>query len=146
MPNLHAQHGTANCTHQHHSSCGTCHQSGTYTTPGAMHPPPAVACAPPTGSTVMPCALSGSAGAPDIAGVGRTAGEEQLRQAAFGQNNKMYEAQEFKPADEDPSRLYHCREVDGNWTLRNRYTIDNMGDCRWYMADGGWFYAVRLAN
>ncbi|KAG4262250.1 hypothetical protein FPRO03_11123 [Fusarium proliferatum] len=83
---------------------------------------------------------------PDVTGVGRTAGEEQLRQIQFAHANKMYEPQDFKPADDDPSRFYYVREVDGNWTQRNRFTIDHMGDSRWYVTDEGWFYAVRLPN
>ncbi|KAF4341415.1 hypothetical protein FBEOM_4663 [Fusarium beomiforme] len=83
---------------------------------------------------------------PDVTGVGRTAGEEQLRQIQFAYANKMYEPQDFKPADDDPSRFYYVREVDGNWTQRNRFTIDHMGACRWYVTDEGWFYAVRLPN
>ncbi|CAJ0541735.1 Ff.00g081990.m01.CDS01 [Fusarium sp. VM40] len=83
---------------------------------------------------------------PDVSGMGRTAGEEQLRQIQFAHANKLYEPQEFKPADDDPSRFYYVREVDGNWTQRNRFTIDHMGDSRWYVTDEGWFYAVRLPN
>ncbi|KAF4453098.1 hypothetical protein F53441_4158 [Fusarium austroafricanum] len=83
---------------------------------------------------------------PDVTGVGRTAGEEQLRQIQFAHANKMYEPQDFKPADDDPSRFYYVREVDGNWTQRNRFTIDHMGDSKWYVTDEGWFYAVRLPN
>ncbi|KAI9167500.1 hypothetical protein HJFPF1_03628 [Paramyrothecium foliicola] len=83
---------------------------------------------------------------PDISGIGRTTGEEGLRQIKFAHANKMFEPQEFKPADDDPSRFYYVREVDGNWTQRNRFTIDRMGDCRWYVTDEGWFYAVRLPD
>ncbi|RGP80956.1 hypothetical protein FLONG3_882 [Fusarium longipes] len=83
---------------------------------------------------------------PEVMGVGRTAGEEQLRQIKFAHANKLYEPQDFKPADDDPSRFYYVREVDGNWTQRNRFTIDHMGDSKWYVTDEGWFYAVRLPN
>ena len=83
---------------------------------------------------------------PDVLGLGRTAGEEQNRQAAFAHANKLFEAQEFKPSDDDPSRFYYVRELDGNWTQRNRFSIDHMGDCRWFVTDEGWFYAVRLPN
>ncbi|GKU03276.1 hypothetical protein FLAG1_05712 [Fusarium langsethiae] len=82
----------------------------------------------------------------EVMGVGRTAGEEQLRQIKFAHANKLYEPQDFKPADDDPSRFYYVREVDGNWTQRNRFTIDHMGDSKWYVTDEGWFYAVRLPN
>ncbi|PNH56545.1 hypothetical protein VD0002_g2934 [Verticillium dahliae] len=83
---------------------------------------------------------------PDVSGVGRTSGEVALENAQFAYANGLYEPQDFKPADDDPSRYYPVREVDGNWTQRNRYTIDNLGDCRWYVSEGGYFYAVRLPN
>jgi hypothetical protein len=92
-----------------------------------------------------PPVFTGNSGnAPDVSGIGRTPAEEQLRQVQFAYNNKLFEPQEFKPADDDPSRFYWCREKDGAWTQRNRYTIDNVGDHRWYVTDEGWFYAVRL--
>lgn len=91
--------------------------------------------------------IAGNTGpAPEVAGLGRTAGEEQLRQLNFAHSNKLFEPQDFKPSDDDPSRFYYIRELDGNWTQRNRFTIDHMGDCRWYVTDEGWFYAVRLPN
>ncbi|KAH6890526.1 hypothetical protein B0T10DRAFT_548048 [Thelonectria olida] len=67
---------------------------------------------------------------PDVAGVGRTAGEEQLRQIKFAHSNRLYEPQDFKPADDDPGRHYWLREVDGNWTQRSRHTLDHIGDIR----------------
>ncbi|KAJ4324168.1 hypothetical protein N0V84_004001 [Fusarium piperis] len=102
------------------------------------------------GVAAMPGAvpiIAGNSGhIPDVTGLGRTAGEEQLRQIQFAHENRLYEPQDFKPADDDPSRFYYVREVDGNWTQRNRFTIDHMGDCRWYVTDEGWFYAVRLPS
>ncbi|KAK3494976.1 uncharacterized protein B0T23DRAFT_403768 [Neurospora hispaniola] len=89
--------------------------------PGAVHPEPAL-------------------------GVGLTASEVAANNEQIAYENNMDEAQDFKPADDDPSRMYRCREVDGNWTLRNRFTIDNLGDCRWYMTDDGVFYAVRMQS
>lgn len=62
-------------------------------------------------------------------------------------NRDIDEPQDFRPADDNPSRMYRVREVDGGWTIRNRYTIDNMeGEFRWYITDEGVFYAVRLPN
>ncbi|KAM3553064.1 hypothetical protein ARSEF4850_007091 [Beauveria asiatica] len=90
--------------------------------------------------------IAGNGNPPDVSGLGRTQGEETLRQLQFAHANKLFEPQEFKPADDDPSRFYYVREVDGNWTQRNRFTIDHMGDCRWYVTDEGWFYAVRLPD
>ncbi|KFA65998.1 hypothetical protein S40285_07178 [Stachybotrys chlorohalonatus IBT 40285] len=91
--------------------------------------------------------IAGNSGpAPDILGIGHTQGEETVRQLEFAYANKLFEPQEFKPADEDPSRFYYVREVDGSWTQRNRFSIDSNGDCRWYVTDEGWFYAVRLPD
>ncbi|KAK2592514.1 hypothetical protein QQS21_009789 [Conoideocrella luteorostrata] len=87
-----------------------------------------------------------SSNIPDVSGLGKTQNEETLRQVEFAYNNRLFEPQDFKPADDDPSRFYYVREVDGNWTQRNRFTIDHMGDCRWYVTDEGWFYAVRLPD
>ncbi|RFU74092.1 hypothetical protein TARUN_8161 [Trichoderma arundinaceum] len=91
--------------------------------------------------------IAGNAGQiPDVSGLGRTPAEETVRQLQFAHANKLFEPQEFKPSDDDPSRFYYVREVDGNWTQRNRFTIDHLGDCRWYVTDEGWFYAVRMPN
>jgi hypothetical protein len=113
---------------------------------------PASTCIPTGAPTVVggaPPFLSGANGsgtAPDILGLGRTQGEETIRQLNFAHANRMFETQDFKPSDDDPSRFYYVRELDGNWTQRNRFTIDHMGDSRWYVTDEGWFYAVRLPN
>lgn len=93
----------------------------------------------------LPVFAGNSGHIPEVTGLGRTAGEEQLRQVKFAHSNRLYEPQDFKPADPDPSRYYYVRELDGNWTQRNRFTIDSM-DCRWYVTDEGWFYAVRLPD
>lgn len=104
----------------------------------------------PGGPAVMgggvPVIAGNSGNPPEISGLGRTQGEETVRQLQFAHSNKLFEPQDFKPADDDPSRFYYVREVDGNWTQRNRFTIDHMGDCRWYVTDEGWFYAVRLPD
>jgi hypothetical protein len=88
----------------------------------------------------------GGAAPPAITGQGATASEVAADQVKFAYENGLFEPQDFKPADDDPSRYYYVREVDGVWTQRNRYTIDNLGDCRWYITDSGYFYAVRLPN
>lgn len=118
-----------------------------YMPPGAQgYQPMAPALAQP--AMGAPPFFAGNAGpnVPEVAGLGRTPHEEMLRQIQFAHANKVFEAQDFKPADDDPSRFYFVREVDGNWTQRNRFSIDHMGDCRWYVTDEGWFYAVRLPN
>ncbi|KAI1646327.1 uncharacterized protein F4817DRAFT_316824 [Daldinia loculata] len=84
--------------------------------------------------------------APDVMGIGKTATEIQMEQYHTALNTGALEGQDIAPADPDPSRMYYCRELDGAWTLRNRFCIDNMGDCRWYVKPGGIFYAVRLAD
>ncbi|PNP45031.1 hypothetical protein TGAMA5MH_03446 [Trichoderma gamsii] len=94
----------------------------------------------------MPVFTGNGGQIPDVSGLGRTPGEETVRQHQFAHANKLFEPQEFKPSDDDPSRFYYVREVDGNWTQRNRFTIDHLGDCRWYVTDEGWFYAVRMPN
>ena len=88
--------------------------------------------------------VPGTAGLPpEVTGIGRTAGEVALQQIEFAMANGRYEPQDFKPADDNPSKYYFVREVDGNWTQRNRFTIDKMGDCRWYITDEGTWYAAR---
>jgi hypothetical protein len=100
------------------------------------------------GNTPHPMFMDGMQGGvhPEPAmGIGSTAGEIHAQHAHFAHENNMFEPQDFKPADDDPSRYYMVRELDGNWTQRNRFTIDNLG-CRWYLTDEGYFYAVRLAD
>lgn len=75
-------------------------------------------------------------------------GPEMLHaQMAAAENQEMNQKQEMKPADDDPKRMYWCREPDGSWIQRNRLTIDSgdIGDIRWYEMDGK-FYAVRLES
>ncbi|KAI2469212.1 hypothetical protein F4781DRAFT_233427 [Annulohypoxylon bovei var. microspora] len=113
------------------------------TQPGAF--PPMMGQPQVAGPSGMPGAFPVSS-APDIMGIGKTGMEVQLEQYHTAMNNKALEGQDIAPADPDPSRMYYCRELDGEWTLRNRFGIDNMGDCRWYVLPGGIFYAVRLAD
>lgn len=82
---------------------------------------------------------------PDVMGIGRTAGEVAAEQAKMAEQDEVYQPQDFKPADDSPSRFYPVREVDGTWTQRSRFTIDNL-DCRWYLHQNGYFYAVRLSD
>ncbi|KAK1238705.1 hypothetical protein MKX07_004281 [Trichoderma sp. CBMAI-0711] len=98
------------------------------------------------GAGGMPVFAGNGGQIPDVSGLGKTPAEETIRQLQFAHTNKLFEPQEFKPSDDDPSRFYYVREVDGNWTQRNRFTIDHLGDCRWYVTDEGWFYAVRMPN
>ncbi|KAI2613097.1 uncharacterized protein GGS25DRAFT_518778 [Hypoxylon fragiforme] len=81
--------------------------------------------------------------APDVMGIGKTGTEVQMEQYYTALNNGALEGQDIAPADPDPSRMYYVRELDGEWTLRNRFGIDNLDGCRWYVMPGGVFYAVR---
>lgn len=83
--------------------------------------------------------------APDIMGIGRTQGENTYDMLESMHKDNILEAQDIKPADDDPSRMYLCRELDGNWTKRSRFTIDRL-PCRWYVTPWGGFYAVRLED
>lgn len=76
-------------------------------------------------------------------GIGQTASEVA---AACMMNPELNEPQDFKPADENPSRMYMVRQLDGQYIQMSRATIDSFGDkgVRWYCMDDGVFYAVRL--
>lgn len=78
---------------------------------------------------------------------GLTQGEKTNEQVLTSVRNEMNDKQEMKPANDDPFKEYWVRELDGNWTQRNRMTIDSgdIGKCRWYAVDGV-FYAVRLPD
>ncbi|ETS85746.1 hypothetical protein PFICI_03771 [Pestalotiopsis fici W106-1] len=82
---------------------------------------------------------------PDIMGVGRTQGEHNAQLLNDMHASSLLEPQEMKPADDDPSRMYLLRELDGNWTKRNRFTLDRL-PVRWYVTPWGGFYAVRLED
>lgn len=78
-------------------------------------------------------------------GVGQTAGEVA---AGFMMNPELNEPQDFKPGDDNPSRMYMVRQLDGQYIQMSRATIDSFGDkgARWYCTDDGVFYAVRLED
>jgi len=78
---------------------------------------------------------------------GQTRSDLLNSQMATAVGLEMNKKQEMKPADDDPYRMYWCREEDGTFIQRNRLTIDSgdIGQCRWYVADGV-FYAVRLPS
>ena len=78
---------------------------------------------------------------------GQTGTEILAGQLQYAKDSDINKKQEMKPADDDPFRMYWCRELDGTWTQRNRLTIDSgdIGDCRWYAMDGQ-FYSVRLSD
>ncbi|TLS27754.1 hypothetical protein PpBr36_00559 [Pyricularia pennisetigena] len=113
-----------------------------------------VACMPATPGALLPAAspgmfVQGNGGVhPEPAcGIGRTGAEYTAEQMDMAYANKSFEPQDFKPADDTPSRMYMCRELDGVWTMRSRFSIDRMAkEWRWHMAPEGYFYAVRLPN
>lgn len=75
-------------------------------------------------------------------GVGQTTSEVA---AACMMNPELNEPQDFKPADDSPSRMYYVRQLDGQFIQMPRATIDSFGSgARWYCTDEGVFYAVRL--
>lgn len=76
-------------------------------------------------------------------GIGQTASEVA---SAFLTNPELNEPQDFKPADDNPSRMYMVRQLDGQYIQMPRATIDSFGKngARWYCTDDGVFYAVRL--
>lgn len=80
--------------------------------------------------------------------IGLTSNDVRSQQMATAQGLEMNKGQDMKPADDDPLRMYWVRELDGTYTQRNRLTIDSgdIGDVRWYVHDGGVFYAVRLPS
>ncbi|KAH8673680.1 hypothetical protein BX600DRAFT_433295 [Xylariales sp. PMI_506] len=80
---------------------------------------------------------------PDIMGIGKTSSETMHELLESMHKGNLLEPQDIKPADDDPSRMYLCRELDNNWTKRSRFTIDRL-PCRWYLTPWGAFYAVRL--
>ncbi|KAH9900340.1 hypothetical protein F4778DRAFT_781883 [Xylariomycetidae sp. FL2044] len=130
-------------------------QGAVFAQPPAMPPMacsgPAMSCPGPTGppGMVLPGnTLPNNPGmlAPDVMGIGKTRTENQLNQIMIAEKNNINEPQDFKPADDDPSRMYWCKEADGNWTQRNRYSIDQMENCRWYITREGVFYSKRFAD
>ncbi|CAN8096994.1 unnamed protein product [Discula destructiva] len=100
----------------------------------------------------IPVLLNGGAGPPGVPGTYPT----NIQYGGNGnmvQNNpplpmydpKLNEPQDFKPADEDPARMYMVRQLDQQFVPMSRATIDSFGDgARWYVTDDGVFYAVRL--
>lgn len=75
-------------------------------------------------------------------GIGQTAGEVA---AGYMTNPELNEPQDFKPADDSPSRMYMVRQLDGHWIQMPRATIDHFGKAaRWFVTPEGVFYAVRL--
>ncbi|KAI0155849.1 hypothetical protein BJ166DRAFT_615811 [Pestalotiopsis sp. NC0098] len=75
-------------------------------------------------------APGGFPGAPDIMGIGRTGAEHNADILNAMHTEGLLEPQEMVPKDDDPSRMYLLRELDGNWTKRNRFTLNRLA-VRW---------------
>lgn len=84
---------------------------------------------------------------PSFGTYGLTGSEVLNQQLQTAHGLEMNKKQEMKPADDDPMRMYWCRELDHTWTQRNRLTIDSgdIGECRWFAMDGQ-FYVVLLPS
>ncbi|KAJ2981151.1 hypothetical protein NUW58_g6759 [Xylaria curta] len=78
--------------------------------------------------------------------MGKTKAELDAETQYNAQHNQMNEPQGIKPADDDISRMYWCRELDGQWVSRSRFSLDRMGNFRWYVAPNGVFYAKMLVE
>ncbi|KAI1312157.1 hypothetical protein F5Y03DRAFT_409312 [Xylaria venustula] len=76
--------------------------------------------------------------------MGKTKTEIEAESQYNALHNQMNEPQSMKPADDDNSRMYWCRELDGQWISRSRFSLDRMGNFRWYVTDNGVFYAKML--
>jgi hypothetical protein len=77
-----------------------------------------------------------------------THGRTKIEHILDMKNKADTRPQELVPADPDIARMYEVQELDGNWTRRNRYTIDSgdIGQVRWYQRPDGTFFAKRLAS
>ncbi|TRX91321.1 hypothetical protein FHL15_007743 [Xylaria flabelliformis] len=78
--------------------------------------------------------------------MGKTKNELDAETRYNAQHNQMNEPQGIKPADDDISRMYWCRELDGQWVSRSRFSLDRMGNFRWYVSPDGVFYAKMLVE
>ncbi|RWA03477.1 hypothetical protein EKO27_g11628 [Xylaria grammica] len=76
--------------------------------------------------------------------MGKTKAEVDAENQYNALHNQMNEPQSIKPADDDISRMYWCRELDGQWVSRSRFSLDRMGNFRWYVTENGIFYAKML--
>ncbi|KAI1821779.1 hypothetical protein F4861DRAFT_441511 [Xylaria intraflava] len=104
--------------------------------PGMVHPTPPIT-PPGPGTYFVPGAHGGYE-------MGKTKAEVDAENQANAVKNQMYEPQGIKPADDDITRMYWVRELDGQWISRSRYSLDASGNFRWYVTENGVFYAVIL--
>ncbi|KAK5627738.1 hypothetical protein RRF57_003453 [Xylaria bambusicola] len=115
-------------------ACGPPPVGPTYVAAGIGQPTPPIT---PTGMPFPATTMGGIE-------LGKTKNEVDMENQYKALNNQMNEPQSMKPADDDRSRMYWCRELDGQWTSRSRYSLDRMGNFRWYVTENGIFYAKML--
>ncbi|KAI1365242.1 hypothetical protein F5Y08DRAFT_338952 [Xylaria arbuscula] len=106
-----------------------------YVATGIGHPTPPIT---PPGGMPFPGANMGGFE------MGKTKNEINAENQYNSVGNQMNEPQSMKPADDDTSRMYWCRELDGAWIARSRFSLDRMGNFRWYVTENGVFYAKML--
>lgn len=116
-------------------ACGAPPAGPAYVATGIGHPTPPIT---PPGGVPFPGATMGGFE------MGKTKNEVDAENQYNSQHNQMNEPQSMKPADDDPSRMYWARELDGQWIARSRFSLDRMGNFRWYVTENGIFYAKML--
>ncbi|TGJ86090.1 hypothetical protein E0Z10_g2660 [Xylaria hypoxylon] len=119
-------------------NCGAVPSGPAYVATGIGHPTPPIT--PP--STFFPG--GGYGGGYGGFEMGKTKAEIDAENQYNSLHNQMNEPQSIKPADDDISRMYWCRELDGQWVSRSRFSLDRMRNFRWYVTENGVFYAKML--
>ncbi|KAI0808473.1 hypothetical protein GGR55DRAFT_680159 [Xylaria sp. FL0064] len=113
-------------------NCSAAPNGLTYVATGIAQPTPPI---------TPPCFPGGGMGGFEM---GKTKTEVEAENQYNSLHNQMNEPQGMKPADDDGSRMYWCRELDGQWIARSRFSLDRMGNFRWYVTENGVFYAKML--
>lgn len=80
--------------------------------------------------------------------IGRTAAEIQHDDLVTAHKEGAYEAKELQPKDAKPSDVFWVKDTNGDWHLRNYYTIENvLRPGRWQVAaNGGYLVFIRSAD
>lgn len=75
----------------------------------------------------------------------RTVTEVDQDNQAIAVREGAYDAHEIAPKDPKPDQMFWCREVDGSWTLRTVFTIENdLRPGRWQVdAQRGYLVFIR---
>ncbi|SPO02782.1 uncharacterized protein DNG_05457 [Cephalotrichum gorgonifer] len=144
IPAVHLQHSGPEIQYPGQSAMiGGQIMPGAYPSQPAQNP---IICAPAPVTAVPGIGLPMAPFPTDTTGASKTMTDIQAHHHEITMANPNLEPEDFQPASTYPSKMYYCRELDGNWTLRTRYAIDKMGEWRWYQTPEGAFYAVRLPN